>query len=130
TMELIRLLDKLTIQQIHGDTTLTVTSICLDSRKATPGSLFVAIPGSQLDGTQYITDAIAAGSQVIISEKMPTHQEPGVTYIQVPSASQALGILASQFYGHPSQQIKVIAVTGTSGKTSTVHLLYGIFKRL
>jgi UDP-N-acetylmuramoyl-L-alanyl-D-glutamate--2,6-diaminopimelate ligase len=129
-MQLASLLGNLTIQQIHGDTTLLITSICLDSREATPGSLFVAIPGNKLDGSQYITDAIAAGSKAIVSEKIPTHKEPGVTYIQVPSASQALGMLASQFYDHPSQQIKVIAVTGTSGKTSTVHLLYGIFRGL
>ena len=124
------LLQNLTIQQIQGDTTVAITAICLDSREATPGSLFVAIPGSKLDGSQYITDAIAAGSKVIVSEKMPVHKEAGITYIQVPNASQALGILASQFYDHPSQQMKVVAVTGTSGKTSTVHLLYGLFRQL
>ncbi len=129
-IKLLSLVEHLTIQQIHGDTTLAVTAICLDSREASPGSLFVAIPGSKLDGSQYIADAIVAGSKVIVSEKMPAHRESGVTYIQIPHASQALGILASQFYGNPSQQLKVVAVTGTSGKTSTVHLLYGLFRQL
>jgi UDP-N-acetylmuramoyl-L-alanyl-D-glutamate--2,6-diaminopimelate ligase len=124
------LLENLTTKQIHGDTNITVTAICLDSREATSGSLFVAIPGNKLDGSQYIADAIAAGSTVIVSEKMPAHRDSGITYIQVANASQALGILASQFYGNPSQQLKVVAVTGTSGKTSTVHLLYGLFRQL
>lgn len=129
-IKLSHLVDHLLIQQMEGDAQVGVTHLCLDSREASPGSLFVAIPGSKVDGFAYIADAIAAGSRVIVTEKMPTHKEAGITYIQVANAAQALGILASRFYGNPSQQIKVVAVTGTSGKTSIVHLLYGLFKQL
>lgn len=129
-IKLAHLLERLPIEQVEGDTQVTISAICLDSREASPGSLFVAIPGSKLDGSQYIADAIAAGSNAIISEKMPANRAAGITYIQVSNSSNALGILASQFYGNPSQQMQVIAVTGTSGKTSTVHLLYGLFKQL
>jgi len=124
------LLVNIPIQQITGDTNLSITNICLDSRDVVPGSLFVAIPGSKADGHQYILEAIAAGSHAIIAEKKPTYIAPHVTYIQVENATQVLGIIASNFYGNPSKKLKLVAVTGTSGKTSTVHLLYGLFRQL
>lgn len=117
-------------QQRWGQEHVNIKDICLDSRKATPGSLFVAIPGTECDGASYIDDAIAAGSTAIVSEQIPEARNPNITYIQVPDAAHTLGLLASQFYDHPSQQIQVVAVTGTSGKTSTVHILYKLFRQL
>jgi UDP-N-acetylmuramoyl-L-alanyl-D-glutamate--2,6-diaminopimelate ligase len=116
--------------QSIGDTKVSIRNICLDSRVAGKDSLFVAIPGSQLDGHQYIAEAIAAGSKAIVCEQYPERITAHVTYIQVPNATQALGFIAGNFYKNPSTKLKLIAITGTSGKTSTVHLLYRLFRQL
>ncbi|WP_187146307.1 UDP-N-acetylmuramoyl-L-alanyl-D-glutamate--2,6-diaminopimelate ligase [Candidatus Amoebophilus asiaticus] len=129
-MILQELLNKVSVQQIIGDTNLPIKSICLDSREAEKDSLFIALPGSQVDGHQYIADAIALGSKAIICEKYPEHLATHVTYIQVSNVTQALGTIASNFYKNPSTKLKLVAVTGTSGKTSTVHLLYRLFRQL
>ena len=115
---------------ILGDSDIVITTICLDSREATPGSLFVAIHGNSLDGHQYIDQAIEKGSIAIVCQQLPDSIKPRVTYISVADTSQALGWLASAFYNYPARHLKLVAVTGTSGKTSTVHLLYGLFKKL
>ncbi|OJW71135.1 MAG: UDP-N-acetylmuramoyl-L-alanyl-D-glutamate--2,6-diaminopimelate ligase [Candidatus Amoebophilus sp. 36-38] len=124
------LLDTVPVQQITGETNLFIQDICLDSREVSAGSLFVAIPGSTQDGHQYIPAAIAAGSKTIVCEREPETILPGITYVYVKNASQALGIIASNFYQNPSKKLKLVAVTGTSGKTSTVHLLHGLFRQL
>ena len=124
------LINKIPYQQMWGKEDINIETICLDSRNALPGSLFVAIRGTENDGFTYIDDAIAAGSTVRVSEKMPENRNPNITFIQVANAAQSLGLLASQFYDHPSQHIQVIAITGTSGKTSTVHILYQLFRQL
>lgn len=124
------LLNNVSIQQVTGDTNLFIKNICLDSREAVTDSLFIAVPGSKVDGHQYISEAIAAGSRAIICEQKPEYIARDVTYIQVPNTTQALGIIASNFYKNPSTKLKLVAVTGTSGKTSTVHLLYRLFRQL
>ena len=124
------LFDNIPYQYLYGAAHVPIQDICLDSRKAAPNSLFVAIPGTEHDGAAYIDDAIAAGSTVIVSEQIPEARNPNITYIQVADAAHTLGLLASQFYEHPSQKLKVVAVTGTSGKTSTVHILYNLFRQL
>ncbi|MHB9147807.1 MAG: UDP-N-acetylmuramoyl-L-alanyl-D-glutamate--2,6-diaminopimelate ligase [Candidatus Amoebophilus sp.] len=129
-MILQELLNKISVQQIIGDTNLPIKSICLDSREIGKDSVFIAVPGSQVDGHQYISEAIAAGSRAIICEEYPKHLATHVTYIQVSNVTQALGTIASNFYKNPSTKLKLVAVTGTSGKTSTVHLLYRLFRQL
>jgi UDP-N-acetylmuramoyl-L-alanyl-D-glutamate--2,6-diaminopimelate ligase len=124
------LLNSVSVQKIIGDTSLPIRAICLDSREVVADSLFVAVPGSKVDGHQYILEAITAGSRAIVCEQQPEHIATDVTYIQVPNATQALGIIASNFYKNPSTKLKLVAVTGTSGKTSTVHLLYRLFRQL
>lgn len=124
------LLNNVSIQQVTGDTNLFIKNICLDSREAVTDSLFIAVPGSKVDGHQYISEAIAAGSRAIICEQKPEYIARDVTYIQAPNTTQALGIIASNFYKNPSTKLKLVAVTGTSGKTSTVHLLYRLFRQL
>jgi UDP-N-acetylmuramoyl-L-alanyl-D-glutamate--2,6-diaminopimelate ligase len=127
---LIQLLENVSVQEVIGNTSLYIKDICLDSKEAVANSLFVAISGSKVDGHQYISDAIAKGSTAIICEKNPESIASDVTYIYVKNASQAIGIIASNFYGNPSKKIQLVAVTGTSGKTSTVSLLYGLFRQL
>lgn len=124
------LFDNIPYKHLYGAEHINIQDICLDSRKATPDSLFVAILGTEHDGSAYINDAIAAGSTAIVSESLPEARNPNITYIQVTDAAHTLGLLASQFYDHPSQHLQVVAVTGTSGKTSTVHILYNVFRYL
>lgn len=124
------LLRDVAIQQIIGDRNVLVKAICFDSRAVSTDSLFVAVRGTNVDGHTYIPQAIAAGSKVIVCEQAPTNPVPHITYIIVTHSAKALGLIAANFYDNPSAKLQLIAITGTSGKTSTVHLLYGLFKQL
>ena len=124
------LLQNLVLQEIIGNTDINISSICIDSRQAQPGGLFVALPGTILDGQQYIADAISAGSIAILCAKKPEQLFQHITYICTTQISKVLGTLASNFYDNPSQKLQLIAVTGTSGKTSTVHILHALFRHL
>lgn len=128
--KLVELLADTSVEGIIGDINLTISNICLDSRVACANSLFVAIPGSQLDGQQYIPEAIAKGSKVIVCEKKPNYIDPNITYVHVKNATQTLGAIAASFYDYPSKKLQLVAITGTSGKSSTVHILHGLFRRL
>ena len=126
------LLVGISIRRSIGSTSIPIELLCFDSRQALNHSCFVAIPGTQVDGHSYIAMAIAAGSKAVICEILP---EPvsisnTVTYIVVTSTAKALGIMASNFYGHPSSKLKVVAVTGTNGKTTVVHLLYNMVVKM
>jgi UDP-N-acetylmuramoyl-L-alanyl-D-glutamate--2,6-diaminopimelate ligase len=101
-----------------------------DSRKVQPGSLFVAIKGDNFDGNDYIEDAIKKGAAAIVSEEPPKIGWPSkIEYIKVKDARQKLSELASEFYGKPSEKLKVIGVTGSDGKTTTSHMIYEILKK-
>lgn len=125
-----KLLQGVVIQQLVGNPNVLIKSICQDSRAAGQDSLFIAVSGTQVDGHAYIPNAIEAGSKAIVCESLPTMLIPDITYVVVAKSSQALGNIAANFYDHPSTKLKLVAITGTSGKTSTVHLLYGLFKHL
>ena len=124
------LLSGVPTQQIMGDRTLSVKAVCFDSRTVSADSLFVAVKGTSVDGHDYIPQAIAAGSKVIVCEQAPARLVPHITYIMVTHSAKALGMIAANFYHNPSAKLQLVAITGTSGKTSTVHLLYGLFKQL
>ncbi|MFT3740263.1 MAG: UDP-N-acetylmuramoyl-L-alanyl-D-glutamate--2,6-diaminopimelate ligase [Breznakibacter sp.] len=109
-----------------GTSDPTVTDVVFDSRKVTPGTLFVATKGTATDGHIYIDKAVELGALVVVCEQMPDVRNPQVTYVQVPDSSEALGRLASAFYGNPSRYLKVVGVTGTNGKTTIATLLYRI----
>ena len=111
-----------------GDTNIEITHIATDSRTARAGSIFVAIPGVNLDGRQFIPDAIGRGAGAIMGECAPETLDlpEGIPYIQVTDARLALAWLAAGFYGHPARQIRMIGVTGTDGKTTTTNLIYRI----
>ncbi len=125
-----KLLQGVAIQQLIGDPHKPVKAICYDSRAITQDALFVAVPGTYVDGHEYIPQAIAGGSQVIVCQTIPSRLIPEVTYVVVANSAQALGLIAANFYDNPSTKLQLVAVTGTSGKTSTVHLLYNLFKQL
>ena len=124
------LLEKVHVTSISGDVEMEINQVGFDSREMNPGSLFVAIQGTQADGHQFIEQAIKNGSIAIICEKIPSRLREKITYIAVKSSSMALGIIASNYYGNPSGKLTVIAITGTNGKTTIVNILFQLFRKL
>lgn len=128
--ELKDILYKVSLTSSYGNMAVEVNGICFDSRKVQPGSLFVAVRGTQSDGHDYITKAILQGAVAIVCEKLPDTINEALVYVTVKSSAEALGIIASNFYGNPSENLKLTGVTGTNGKTTTATLLYQLFSRL
>jgi UDP-N-acetylmuramoyl-L-alanyl-D-glutamate--2,6-diaminopimelate ligase len=120
----------LSIVQRMGSMAIEVNDICIDSRKVSGGSAFIAIRGAHADGHLFISNAIAAGAAAIVCEEMPSDIDPSITYIRVKDSSIAAGQLADAFFGHPSERMTVVGVTGTNGKTTTATLLYKLFEAL
>ncbi len=106
-----------------GPPDTAIHSLCFDSRKAAKGSVFFAIPGTQTDGHAFIDKALEAGSVAVVCGRIPEHTRPHVSYLQVEDPALALGIAAASFYGHPSEKLQLIGVTGTNGKTTVATLL-------
>lgn len=129
-MRLSNLLTRVDALSLTGPTDPDVGGVHFDSRKVGEGYLFVAVPGTQVDGHIYIDRVIAAGASVVVCERLPETLSSVVTYVVVPNASYALGILANAWYGNPSEQLTLVGVTGTNGKTTTATLLYRLFNRL
>lgn len=124
------LVNRIPVIKIHGDNTREVSELVIDSRKVTEGALYIAIRGTAADGHSFIASAIEKGAVAIICEELPETLTEKVTYVQVKDSSKALGHLASNYYGNPSQKLKLIGVTGTNGKTSVSTLLFDVFKNL
>ncbi len=124
------LLTKLKAQSVHGSLDRTIKNIIFDSRKVESNSLFVAVKGLQSDGHRFIESAIEKGAGTIVCETLPEKLDPRVTFIQVDDSAEALGLLATAYYDFPSKKIKLIGITGTNGKTTTVTLLYKLFTAL
>lgn len=125
-----KLLQGVEVRLLVGDGTVAVGRLEFDSRKVVPGTLFFATRGTQADGHAYIPAAVAAGAAAVVCEELPAERPAGVTFVQVPDSTVALGQVASAFYGHPSRRLKLVGVTGTNGKTTTATLLYRMFRRL
>ena len=125
-----KLLQGVEVRSLVGDGTVAVGRLEFDSRKVVPGTLFFATRGTQADGHAYIPAAVAAGAAAVVCEERPAERPAGVTFVQVPDSTVALGQVASAFYGHPSRRLKLVGVTGTNGKTTTATLLYRMFRRL
>jgi UDP-N-acetylmuramoyl-L-alanyl-D-glutamate--2,6-diaminopimelate ligase len=124
------LLQGVVVDELIGDQTVQVQAINFDSRVISKATLFVALRGAKVNGHDYIQEAVVAGSVVVVCEHAPSKPIQDITYVIVADSAQALGMIASNFYGRPSTQLKLVAVTGTNGKTSTVHLLSGLFSQL
>ncbi len=129
-MILSELLVGVSIKSVQGSTAAEVRNLQLDSRKVTKGDCFIAIKGTLSDGHSFIGKCIEQGASTIVCEELPIEFAPHVTYVQVVDTHRALGQMASAFYGHPSKQLTVVGVTGTNGKTSTVTLLFRLFRKL
>jgi UDP-N-acetylmuramoyl-L-alanyl-D-glutamate--2,6-diaminopimelate ligase len=128
--ELKDILYKVPLTSSYGNMNVEVNGISFDSRKVQKGFVFVAVKGTLSDGHQFIQKAIDLGAIVIVCEKMPETANEKITYATVKDSAQALGIMASNYYGNPSERLKLIGVTGTNGKTTTVTLLYQLFTKL
>jgi UDP-N-acetylmuramoyl-L-alanyl-D-glutamate--2,6-diaminopimelate ligase len=116
--------------ELIGSSNVAIMAIGFDSRKIEKNSLFVAMKGTQSDGHQYIDQTITKGAIAILCEELPLTLNKEVTYIKVKDTSLALGVVAANFYDNPSERLKLIGVTGTNGKTTTVTLLFNLFKKL
>jgi len=124
------ILYKAGLVEVVGSTNVAIMSITFDSRKVEKDSLFVAVKGSLSDGHKYIDDTISKGAIAILCEEIPENLNEKITYIKVKDTTAALGVVASNFYGNPSESLKLVGVTGTNGKTTTVSLLFNLFKKL
>ena len=122
---------------IAGDSRREISSICIDSRKATPGSMFIAVKGHGTDGHQFIASAIKAGAAAIMFEdrqalesQVNVNANTDVTLVEVKNSRHASALAAADFYGNPSRELTLVGITGTNGKTTTVTLLYNLFRGL
>ena len=124
--ELLKLVKPMTV---IGSTETEITGVNIDSRKIEKGHLFVAIKGTQTDGHRFIPKALELGAIAVLCEDIPEDCQPGITYVQVSSTEEAVGPVATVFYGEPSQHLKLVGVTGTNGKTTIATLLYNMFRK-
>ena len=128
-MKLQELLKNIKPTTIEGNTDVEITGVNIDSRKIKDGHLFVAMKGTQVDGHKFIGKAIESGAKAILCEDMPQEKNDGVCYIQVASTEDAVGKVATLFFGDPSKHLKLVGVTGTNGKTTIATLLYNMFRK-
>jgi UDP-N-acetylmuramoyl-L-alanyl-D-glutamate--2,6-diaminopimelate ligase len=124
------ILYKVSIRSVHGDLGLSVDDLQTDSRKIGQHSLFIALRGTHTDGHQFIGKVIAAGAIAVVCETLPAELKEGVTYVQVENSASAAGYIAHNFYGQPSEKMRLVGVTGTNGKTTIATLLYKLFSAL
>ena len=114
--------------EVAGDSDIEITGVNIDSRLVEAGQLFMAMRGTQADGHAYIPAAIAKGAIAILCEDMPEEPVAGITYIQVKDSEDAVGKIATTFYGNPTSKMELVGVTGTNGKTTIATLLYNTFR--
>ncbi len=124
------LISNIKVIQILGDTSISISAVVSDSRKAAKGMMFIAVKGTQTDGHSFIPKVIEQGCNIIVVEQLPESLDKDIIYIQVENTSKALGKIASNFYDNPSRKVKLVAITGTNGKTTCATLLFNLFREL
>jgi len=124
------ILYKTRIESVIGTTEVLISDITFDSRNVSKGSLFIAVKGTKTDGHLYIDKVLKLGVKAIVCENLPEELSEDVTYVKVKDSSEALGWIASNYYDNPSSKLKLVGITGTNGKTTTVTLLHGLFREL
>jgi UDP-N-acetylmuramoyl-L-alanyl-D-glutamate--2,6-diaminopimelate ligase len=129
-MILQEILYKVRIRSVHGKIDVDVKNLQLDSRNVGKGSAFIAVKGTHTDGHQFIESVTAAEPAAIICERLPSRLKEGITYIEVEDSAAASGLLAHNFFGQPSEKMKLVGITGTNGKTTIATLLYKLFSSL
>ena len=128
-MKLQELLKNIKPSVIEGNTDIEISGVNIDSRKIREGHLFVAMRGTQVDGHKFIDKALKSGAKAVLCEEFPQDKKDGICYILVDSTEDAVGKVATLFYGDPSKHLKLVGVTGTNGKTTIATLLYNMFRR-
>lgn len=118
------------ILEVHGSTSVSVNKVCFDSREVGTDCLFVAVRGLNTDGHNFIQQSVEKGAKAVVCEDMPYELKEDITYIRVKDSQIALAHISTHFYDHPSEKLKLIGVTGTNGKTTSVSLLYNLFTSL
>lgn len=121
------LLDNVRVIEIENSTNPEISGLEYDSRRVGKGSCFFAVVGGANDGHNYIDSAIELGASAIVCQRMPQNRKEGVAYIVVEDSNIAMAAMAAAFYGHPSEELRLVGVTGTNGKTTTATLLYDMF---
>lgn len=124
-MELVHLAEGLAGATLIGDHGVTVRGLAYDTRQVTRGGLFFCVPGFHRDGHEFAAAAVAAGAAAVVCER---DVGVGAARLVVPSVRAAMPVVAARFYGHPSRELTVVGVTGTNGKTTTAHLVAGVFE--
>lgn len=127
-MKLENILKVVNVLNLKGNADLEIEGIHMDSRMVKKGFMFVAVKGTQADGHNYISKAIENGATAVVCEQLPEKLDEHVTYIQLHDTEEAVGKLATTFYGDPTSKLDLIGVTGTNGKTTIATLLYNMFR--
>ena len=125
-MKLKELLADVPVLQQHADPEMEISGLCCDSRRAEPGSLFVAVSGFASDGNRFIPSAIAKGAVAVVTAKKP---EEDIPYVLVESDRLALALISGNYYGRPARKMTMIGITGTNGKTSSTLLLKQVLEK-
>jgi UDP-N-acetylmuramoyl-L-alanyl-D-glutamate--2,6-diaminopimelate ligase len=122
------ILYKVSIESVVGSTDRSVAAIQYDSRAIKKDDVFVAIKGGVFDGHAFISKAISLGAVVVVCQELPEQLLNAVTYVKVVNTGKALAVMASNYFENPSDNLKLIGITGTNGKTTIATLLYELFK--
>jgi UDP-N-acetylmuramoyl-L-alanyl-D-glutamate--2,6-diaminopimelate ligase len=118
------------IQAVHGNSDITVNELRIDSRAVRPGDMFIAISGVHVNGHEFIGKAVEQGATAVICEILPDTLQEQVCYVMVADSTAACGVMADNFYKHPSRHLQLVGVTGTNGKTTIATLLFRLYTQL
>ena len=129
-MKLSDLLRDVPVREVHGNTSIDITSVTPDSRLVGRGGLFVAIPGTARDGTAFIPQAMDRGAAALVTTNARGIDNHMPTTVVVDDARAALSLIAANFYGRPADKLSLVGVTGTSGKTTTTRMIESVFDAL
>jgi UDP-N-acetylmuramoyl-L-alanyl-D-glutamate--2,6-diaminopimelate ligase len=130
-LKLIReILYKVEINSVVGNTSVSIEKVEFDSRLVTKGDMYVAINGVNVDGHDFINQAIVNGAVCIVCENLPKEIADEVVYISVPNSRDALAFISSNYFDNPSAKLNLIGITGTNGKTTISTLLFELYKNI